>query len=118
MPAGTLPQLRALASQPEGVVYSGPQAPPSSRVTLQSLTKKYAAQEPITMVTAYDYPSAVHVRPEHDLYTCMWFCRMEMTNAIHSKEQVLVEQPASTLPCIASRALLRLRPVASMLQDS
>lgn len=34
---------------------------PPPRVTLRVLGEKYRKHEPITMVTAYDYPSAVHV---------------------------------------------------------
>ena len=50
------------SNQPEHTVYSGPQAPSPKRVTLRTLRAKYARGDPITMVTAYDYPSAVHVR--------------------------------------------------------
>ena len=32
-----------------------------SRVTVKSLQEKYQQGQPITAVTAYDYPSAVHV---------------------------------------------------------
>ena len=49
------------AAHPEISVYSGP-APPRKAVTLRTLRAKHARGEPITMVTAYDYPSAVHVR--------------------------------------------------------
>ena len=47
---------------PEDAVYAGPSAPSPKRVTLRTLRSKYAAGQPISMVTAYDYPSAVHVR--------------------------------------------------------
>lgn len=65
-----------MSIKPDAVVYGGPQArdaaggAPSStsasttsrpRVTLRTLRAKYAAGERITMVTAYDYPSATHV---------------------------------------------------------
>ena len=40
---------------------SGPSAPSPKRVTLRTLRDKYRRGEPISMVTAYDYPSAVHV---------------------------------------------------------
>ncbi|GAX85519.1 hypothetical protein CEUSTIGMA_g12935.t1 [Chlamydomonas eustigma] len=49
------------SSQPENVVYAGPSQASPKRVTLRTLRTKYANQEPISMVTAYDYPSAVHV---------------------------------------------------------
>ena len=60
-PAG---QARGFASvQPEHTVYSGPQTAPPRRVTLRTVRAKHARGEPLTMVTAYDYPSAVHVPP-------------------------------------------------------
>ncbi|KAK9826800.1 hypothetical protein WJX81_002217 [Elliptochloris bilobata] len=49
------------ACLPEHTVYSGPQSAPARRVTLRTLRAKHARGEPLTMVTAYDYPSAVHV---------------------------------------------------------
>jgi hypothetical protein len=61
---GAAGQARGLASvQPEHAVYTGPQAGPARRVTLRTLRAKHARGEPLTMVTAYDYPSAVHVPP-------------------------------------------------------
>ena len=53
---------RCFSIQPENTVYGGPTAPLPKRVTLRTLQSKYKKQEPISMVTAYDYPSAVHVR--------------------------------------------------------
>lgn len=47
--------------KPENTVYSGPSASLPRRVTLRTLRDKYQRGEPISMVTAYDYPSAVHV---------------------------------------------------------
>lgn len=44
-------------------MYSGPQTAPARRVTLRTVRAKHARGEPLTMVTAYDYPSAVHVPP-------------------------------------------------------
>lgn len=41
-------------------MYPGPQSPRKA-VTLRTLRAKYEKGQPITMVTAYDYPSAVHV---------------------------------------------------------
>ena len=55
-------QVRRMASvQPEDTVYSGPQSAPPRRVTLRTIRQMYAKNEPLSMVTAYDYPSAVHV---------------------------------------------------------
>ena len=52
---------RTLSNQPEHAVYSGPKAPSPRRVTLRTLRDKYLRGVPISVVTAYDYPSAVHV---------------------------------------------------------
>eukprot|EP00240_Pyramimonas_obovata_P006552 CAMPEP_0118945782 /NCGR_PEP_ID=MMETSP1169-20130426/42961_1 /TAXON_ID=36882 /ORGANISM="Pyramimonas obovata, Strain CCMP722" /LENGTH=162 /DNA_ID=CAMNT_0006891575 /DNA_START=78 /DNA_END=562 /DNA_ORIENTATION=+ len=54
----------AFSHLPENTVYGGPveqQANSHKRVTLKSLKEKYLAGEPLSMLTAYDYPSAVHV---------------------------------------------------------
>ncbi|KAF5826035.1 ketopantoate hydroxymethyltransferase-domain-containing protein, partial [Dunaliella salina] len=53
--------LRMVATQPENAVYSGPTSPSPRRVTLRTLRSKYQQGVPISMATAYDYPSAVHV---------------------------------------------------------
>ena len=54
--------LRTYSNLPDVTVYGGPkEQTPSKRVTLRHLASKYTKKEPITMVTAYDYPSAVHV---------------------------------------------------------
>lgn len=65
--ATTLPQqssllthLRFMSNLPENTVYSGP-TPQNQRVTLSQLRQKHRNSQPITMVTAYDYPSAVHL---------------------------------------------------------
>lgn len=42
-------------------MYGGPTAPLPKQVTLRTLQSKYRKKQPISMVTAYDYPSAVHV---------------------------------------------------------
>ncbi|GLC54907.1 3-methyl-2-oxobutanoate hydroxymethyltransferase 1, mitochondrial [Pleodorina starrii] len=59
--AAAAPSRRQMSVQPEAAVYSGPSARTPSRVTLRTIRKKYESGEPLTMVTAYDYPSAVHV---------------------------------------------------------
>ncbi|KAK7349479.1 hypothetical protein VNO77_06877 [Canavalia gladiata] len=47
----------------ENKVYSGPMSPDPARkkVTLTQLSQMYRKSKPITMTTAYDYPSAMHV---------------------------------------------------------
>ena len=55
---------RSRSNQPEERIYSGPRdsstAATTGNVTLRSLYAKYRAGTPLTMVTAYDYPSAAH----------------------------------------------------------
>ncbi|KAF8068334.1 KPHMT2 [Scenedesmus sp. PABB004] len=48
------------SAHPEIQVYAGPQ-PSRKAVTLRTLRAKYEKGVPISMCTAYDYPSAVHV---------------------------------------------------------
>ncbi|ERN19229.1 hypothetical protein AMTR_s00061p00199330 [Amborella trichopoda] len=51
-----------MSNLPENTLYGGPSPQISSqRVTLKNLGLKHKKGEPITMVTAYDYPSAVHL---------------------------------------------------------
>ena len=59
---------RCFSIQPENTVYGGPTAPLPKRVTLRTIQSKYQKQDPISMVTAYDYPSAVHVRTTVDAH--------------------------------------------------
>ncbi|KAJ8900590.1 hypothetical protein K2173_025367 [Erythroxylum novogranatense] len=55
-------RLRYMSNFPENTVYGGPKPQnPDQRVTLTHLKQKYKKGEPITVVTAYDYPSAVHI---------------------------------------------------------
>ncbi|CAO2161646.1 unnamed protein product [Urochloa humidicola] len=63
-----LPSWRLLSHAPETAVYGGGAARPGQEavaparpVTLATLRGKHRRGEPITMVTAYDYSSAVHV---------------------------------------------------------
>eukprot|EP01018_Ginkgo_biloba_P025904 Gb_25484 [translate_table: standard] len=52
----------AMSNLPENSIYGGPKSlSPWKRITLNHLSVKYKKGEPITMVTTYDYPSAVHV---------------------------------------------------------
>lgn len=59
-PSSLLTHLRLMSNLPENTVYSGP-TPQTKRVTLSQLRQKHKNSQPITMVTAYDYPSAVHL---------------------------------------------------------
>ena len=58
--SASLTHSRALSNKPYDSVYGGPK-PPNDRVTLRRLMQKYRAGERISVVTAYDYPSAVAV---------------------------------------------------------
>ncbi|KAG9158434.1 hypothetical protein Leryth_013180 [Lithospermum erythrorhizon] len=54
--------IRCMSNVPENTVYGGPKPQSANqRVTLTNLRQKHKKGEPITMVTAYDYPSAVHL---------------------------------------------------------
>ncbi|KAF3441245.1 hypothetical protein FNV43_RR15158 [Rhamnella rubrinervis] len=54
--------LRCMSNVPENTVYGGPNVQnPNQRVTLTHIRQKHKKLEPITVVTAYDYPSAVHL---------------------------------------------------------
>lgn len=58
----TITTVRFMSNVPENTVYGGPKPQnPNQRVTLTQLRQKYRKGEPITVVTAYDYPSAVHI---------------------------------------------------------
>ncbi|PON68028.1 Ketopantoate hydroxymethyltransferase [Parasponia andersonii] len=53
---------RFMSNIPENTVYGGPTAQTlNERVTLAHLRQKHKKGQPITVVTAYDYPSAVHL---------------------------------------------------------
>mmetsp|Transcript_14980 Transcript_14980/g.42054 ORF Transcript_14980/g.42054 Transcript_14980/m.42054 type:complete len:296 (-) Transcript_14980:563-1450(-) len=52
-------QVSSLA--PEQAVYSGPQSRSPGTTNLGSIRRMYESGEPIVMITAYDYPSAVHI---------------------------------------------------------
>ncbi|XP_072069325.1 3-methyl-2-oxobutanoate hydroxymethyltransferase 1, mitochondrial-like isoform X2 [Arachis hypogaea] len=57
-----LRHIRFMSNVPENTVYSGPTPQTANqRTTLMQLRQKHRNSKPITMVTAYDYPSAVHL---------------------------------------------------------
>ena len=59
-PSSQQQRRRAMSHRPEDSVYGGPR-PAEPRMTLKRLRAKYDNGERISVVTAYDYPSAVHV---------------------------------------------------------
>lgn len=55
-------QVRCMSNLPESTVYGGPKhKSPWKRVTLRNLNVKYETKQPITVVTAYDYPSGAPI---------------------------------------------------------
>lgn len=51
-----------MSNLPESTVYGGPKSKsPWKRVTLRNLNVKYEMKQPITVVTAYDYPSGEQI---------------------------------------------------------
>ncbi len=63
---------RAFSSKSEHTVYSGPTSPSPKRITLRTLRAKFERGELLSVVTAYDYPSAVHVRLLFNLSYPAW----------------------------------------------
>lgn len=61
--ASPFPGVSSFATKPDATVYTGPTAGRTDKVNLRVLRGKYSRGEKLSMVTAYDYPSAVHVRP-------------------------------------------------------
>jgi hypothetical protein len=57
-PSSQQQRRRAMSHRPEDSVYGGPR-PAEPRMTLKRLRAKYDNGERISVVTAYDYPSAV-----------------------------------------------------------
>ncbi|PRQ58293.1 putative 3-methyl-2-oxobutanoate hydroxymethyltransferase [Rosa chinensis] len=54
--------VRCMNNVPDSTVYGGPKSQsPDRRVTVTQIKQKHSKGEPITAVTAYDYPSAVHL---------------------------------------------------------
>ena len=67
-------ERRSMSNLPESTVYGGPKSKsPWKRVTLRHLEAKYQTNQPITVVTAYDYPSgqAIDQRVMCDGF-CSW----------------------------------------------
>ncbi|OIW05378.1 hypothetical protein TanjilG_28843 [Lupinus angustifolius] len=94
--------IRRMSNVPENTVYSGPTTQtPNKRVTLAQLRQKYKKNEPISMVTAYDYPSAVHVdMAEIDI--CL----------VGDSAAMVVHGHDTTLPITVEEILVHCRAVA------
>ncbi|KAI3990500.1 hypothetical protein MKX01_022800 [Papaver californicum] len=94
--------IRCLSNVPENTVYGGPKSQnPNQRVTLTNLKQKHKKGEPITMVTAYDYPSAVHL-DEAGIDICL----------VGDSAAMVVHGHDTTLPITLEEMLVHCRSVA------
>jgi hypothetical protein len=107
-PAATKPQqwvlqqVRSMSNLPESTVYGGPKSrSPWKRITLRHLGLKYEKKQAITVVTAYDYPSAVHV-DEAGIDICL----------VGDSVGMVVHGHDTTLPVTMDDMLLHCRAVA------
>ena len=69
-------------------------------MTLRTIQNKYKKQDPISVVTAYDYPSAVHVRITLDAYDSLVH-HMQLPVARHIVSwlmNVIAKSVSATLP--------------------
>jgi 3-methyl-2-oxobutanoate hydroxymethyltransferase len=83
-------------------VYGGPKSrSPWKRITLRQLGLKYEKKQAITVVTAYDYPSAVHV-DEAGIDICL----------VGDSVGMVVHGHDTTLPVTMDDMLLHCRAVA------
>ncbi|CAI7807257.1 unnamed protein product [Closterium sp. NIES-53] len=93
---------RSFSNLPDSTVYGGPKPEAGrQRVTLQQVGSKYRRGEPIVMVTAYDYPSAVHVDMA-DIDICL----------VGDSAAMVVHGYDTTLPITLDDMLLHCRAVA------
>ncbi|KAM7261105.1 hypothetical protein ACFE04_026580 [Oxalis oulophora] len=93
---------RFMSNIPENSVYGGPQPQTSTqRVTLTNIKQKHKKGEPITIVTAYDYPSAVHL-DEAGIDICL----------VGDSAAMVVHGYDTTLPITIDEMLVHCRAVA------
>ncbi|KAL5974933.1 3-methyl-2-oxobutanoate hydroxymethyltransferase 1, mitochondrial [Asimina triloba] len=95
-------RIMMMSNVPENTVYGGPKPQtPNQRVTLKHLQQKHAKGEPITMVTAYDYPSAVHL-DQAGIDICL----------VGDSAAMVVHGHDTTLPITLDEMLIHCRAVA------
>ncbi|KAK2971569.1 hypothetical protein RJ640_017938 [Escallonia rubra] len=93
---------RYMSNIPEDSVYGGPKPQNhNQRVTLTHLRQKHRKGEPITMVTAYDYPSAVHL-DSAGIDICL----------VEDSASMVVHGHDTTLPITLDEMLVHCRAVA------
>ncbi|XP_077223664.1 3-methyl-2-oxobutanoate hydroxymethyltransferase 1, mitochondrial-like [Tasmannia lanceolata] len=93
---------RWMSNVPENTVYGGPKPQNhNQRVTLNHLKNKHRKGEPITMVTTYDYPSAVHL-DEAGIDICL----------VGDSAAMVVHGHDTTLPITLDEMLVHCRAVA------
>ncbi|XP_010247884.1 PREDICTED: 3-methyl-2-oxobutanoate hydroxymethyltransferase 1, mitochondrial-like isoform X1 [Nelumbo nucifera] len=94
--------LRRMSNVPENSVYGGPKPQnPNNRITVTHLKQKHRKGEPITVVTAYDYPSAVHL-DEVGIDVCL----------VGDSASMVVHGHDTTLPITLDEMLVHCRAVA------
>ncbi|GAB2245060.1 hypothetical protein Droror1_Dr00000553 [Drosera rotundifolia] len=87
---------------PLNTVYGGPKPQtPTQRFTLSHLRQKHKRREPITVVTGYDYPSAVHI-DEAGIDVCL----------VGDSAAMVVHGHDTTLPVTVDEMLVHCRAVA------
>ncbi|XP_057980185.1 3-methyl-2-oxobutanoate hydroxymethyltransferase 1, mitochondrial-like [Malania oleifera] len=97
-----LTRLRCMSNLPQNSVYGGPKPQNTSqRVTLTHLRQMYRRGQPIAVVTAYDYPSAVHVDTA-GIHICL----------IGDSAAMVVHGHDTTLPITLDEMLVHCRAVA------
>ncbi|CAN6485644.1 unnamed protein product [Victoria cruziana] len=93
---------RMMSNVPIESVYGGPKPQsPWERITLKHLNLMYLKGKPITMVTAYDYPSAVHL-DEAGIDICL----------VGDSAAMVVHGHDTTLPITMEEMLVHCRAVA------
>ncbi|KAG9443925.1 hypothetical protein H6P81_015265 [Aristolochia fimbriata] len=91
-----------MSNVPENTVYGGPQSQSSfQRVTVNHLKQKHRNGKPITVVTAYDYSSAVHL-DEAGIDICL----------VGDSAAMVVHGHDTTLPITLEEMLVHCRAVA------
>ncbi|XP_057980186.1 3-methyl-2-oxobutanoate hydroxymethyltransferase 1, mitochondrial-like [Malania oleifera] len=100
--ASLLTHLKCMSNLPQNTVYGGPKPQnPSQRVTLTHLRQMYRRGQPIAVVTAYDYPSAVHLDTA-GIHICV----------VGDSAAMVVHGHDTTLPITLDEMLIHCRAVA------
>ena len=88
----------AQATGPDATVYSGPTTADRKRVTLRHIRKKYLEGGKLSMVTAYDYPSAKHVRKRRSHHRCRLTGLLNVSVCLPPRAHVHRRRPCHAYP--------------------